>query len=225
MMQDQLSLLERTRYVIGKYAARTDSEDELIMTEMIRFLDRSKAPTQQLDAFLQDLARIVHRLFDFKEVCIGIQDPSDGMFRLRICLGFRGAAQEVRKRTAYSPQELMDEKLYPSTQIGRRTRFYLSENQPFKDSEREAFNRPSLLGKERESIDLMVEGDYIDIFMLDHRMQIIGWLELSNPVNGRWPDKKTIRWLELFVSIAAAVISQRMGARRGNYHIPVVNLV
>lgn len=214
MIEDHLSLFERTRDVIGRYAAGKDSEDEMIMTEMIRFLDRNKAPTQRLDAFLHDLARIIHRLFDFKEVCIGTQDPSDKMFRFKICLGFRGGAQEVRMRTTYSPQELMDEKLYPSTQVGRRTRFYLSENQSFKDFEREAFNRPSLLGKERESTDLMVEGDYIDIFMLDHQMQIIGWLELSNPINGRWPDKKVIRWVELFASIAAAVISQRMGGAK-----------
>ena len=144
------------------------------MGEIIRLLERAKAPTQQLDAFLHDLARTLHKLFDFTEVCVGIQDSSDGMFRYKVCLGFRGGAQEVRKRTAYSPEEMTSEELYPSTQIGRRTRFYLSENQPFKDSEREAFNRPSVLGKERPSEEVMVEGDYIDFFMLDPDREIIG---------------------------------------------------
>lgn len=209
MMPDHLSLLERTRGILERYAMAKDNQDEMIMEEIIHLLERAKTPTQQLDAFLHDLARTLHKLFDFKEVCVGIQDSSDKMFRYKVCLGFRGGAQDVRRRTVYSPQEMTDEELYPATQVGRLTRFYLSENQPFKDSEREAFNRPSLLGKGRESGELMIEGDYIDIFMLDHEREIIGWLELSNPQDGRWPDKKTIRWLELFASVAAPFVLER----------------
>ena len=209
MMRNHLSLIERTRDILGRYAIARDNEDEVIRSEIIGLLDRAKTPMQQLDNFLHDVARTVHKLFDFKEVCVGIQDSSDQMFRYKVCLGFRGGAQDVRKKISYSSQEMTDENLYPSTQVGKRTRFYLSENQPFKDSERESFNQPSNLGKERGSENLMVEGDYIDIFMLDHEKDIIGWLEVSNPKDGKWPDKKTIRWLELIASIAGIVVFQR----------------
>ncbi|MEM2839869.1 MAG: hypothetical protein QXE18_07275 [Thermoplasmata archaeon] len=209
MMRDHVSLLERTRNILEMYSTTRDDDDEVVMGEIIRLLERTKAPTKQLDIFLHDLARTLHKLFEFKEVCVGIQDSSDGLFRYKVVLGFRGGAQEVRRKIAYHPDEITDEKHYPSTQVGKRTRFYLSENQPFKDSEREAFNRPSALGKERESEDSMIEGDYIDVFMLDPEKEIIGWIEVSNPHEGKWPSKKTIRWLELFATIAGAVVFER----------------
>jgi hypothetical protein len=216
MMQEHLSLINRTRTILEKYATSRDSKDEAVMAEIIHLLERAKTPTQQLDAFLHDLARTVRKLFEFSEVCVGIRDTSDGMFRYKVCLGYRVGAQEARKRIVYSPDEMTDDMLYPAVQIGRRTRFYLSENQAFKETEREAFNRPSMLGKERPSDDVMVEGDYIDFFMLDPDREIIGWLELSNPKDGKWPDKRTIRWLELFASIAGAIVYERewSGRRR-----------
>jgi hypothetical protein len=55
----------------------------------------------------------------------------------------------------------------------------------------------------------MIEGDYIDFYMLDPEKEIIGWIEVSNPRDGKLPNSKTIRWLEIIASAAGAIVFER----------------
>jgi hypothetical protein len=79
--------------------------------------------------------------------------------------------------------------------------------------EQKAFNRPALLNKPRMALDEFLEGDYIDIYMYGDGDELIGWVELAGPKNGKIPDGERLMWLELAVAIISRIVWERMYRR------------
>jgi hypothetical protein len=69
------------------------------------------------------------------------------------------------------------------------------------------FNRPSELSKERISIDEMMEGDYLDVYVYGADDEMLGWIEVSYPSDGKFPSREIVRGLELLASVIGLSLS------------------
>ena len=81
-------------------------------------------------------------------------------------------------------------------------------------AEQKTFNRPGLLNKPRQMLDEFVEGDYIDTFMYGPGDELIGWIELASPKDGKIPDGNKLLRLELLASIISRIVWEKMYRRK-----------
>lgn len=199
--QKEVSDLIRKRY---QPVAETD--DEKIIEAFEKFIIESHShPTEQ--AIIQDGAKIIHRLFRFDLVCIGLLNPDDGLFRYEALFGHTKEAEQATKQLKYTLKQMTDPKEYPGVTINKYVEFCLKEDKPYKDNEIASYNRPKALAEIRSSTDSMLEGDYIDVYIyLGNDM--IGWIELEGSRDKKIPSRSTMKWLELFASIIGLALKE-----------------
>lgn len=188
------------------YSPVPENEDERIMVAIIELLDKTQGQFDSTTSFLDLVAKMIHRRFEFTRVSIGLKDRSDGMFRYKVVIGFTGSAEQAHKKRVYSLNDMMDDIKFPALKLGRHTEF-LMESQA--NGERELCNRPSELGKDRSSFDQLKEGELFDVFMYGDKHELIGWLELSGTKKDMLPTRKTIKWIELIAKIVSRVVWER----------------
>ena len=195
-----------TTYLRQQYSPVPESEEERIMEAVIELLDKSQGPFDSTVSFLEQAARMIHRRFEFSRIAIGLKDRTDDLFRYKVFIGFTGSAEQAHRKMAYTQKDMLDDVKFPALKLSRTTEF-LRESQA--EGERELYNRPSELGKERRDKKEFKEGDYFDIFMYGDKHEMIGWFELSRTKNDLLPPRRTIKWLELIAKIVARVIWDR----------------
>jgi len=205
---------ETAKLIRDRYSPIPRDEDEKVMDGIQKLMLIARDPTLPLKAFLDETGRLIHRLFDFREIAIGMKSKNDNLFRYEVLIGFSRDAERARKKLTYTHDEMTDSKKYPGgITIARKTEFMLVELQPYKSGEEDTFNRPSQLTKKRASIEDIIDGDYIDIYFFGRKDEVIGWIELAGTRSGKMPSRSTIRWLELISSIIASVICERDPSR------------
>jgi hypothetical protein len=198
----------------GRYSPIPRDENEKVMDGTQKLMLIARDPTLPLKIFLDEAGRLIHRLFDFREIAIGMKSKSDNLFRYEVLIGFSGEAERARKKLTYTDDDMLDSKKYPNgIVITKKTEFMLVELHPYKPGEEDTYNRPNLLAKQRSSIEDFIEGDYIIIYFFGRKGEVMGWVELSGTRSGKMPSRSTIRWLELISSIIASVICERDPSR------------
>lgn len=198
----------------GRYSPIPRDENEKVMDGTEKLMLIARDPTLPLKIFLDEAGRLIHRLFDFREIAIGMKSKSDNLFRYEVLIGFSGEAERARKKLTYTDDDMLDSKKYPNgIVITKKTEFMLVELHPYKPGEEDTYNRPNLLAKQRSSIEDFIEGDYIIIYFFGRKGEVMGWVELSGTRNGKMPSRSTMRWLELISSIIASVICERDPSR------------
>jgi hypothetical protein len=170
----------------------------------------SKHQKESIATFLLECAMMISKKFEFKEVSIGLKDKTDGLYKYGVMIGALPASQEARKKIAYTLEDMTSDTKYPGFKIGRFSEYCITENP---EVEQKAFNRPALLNKPRMALDEFLEGDYIDIYMYGGGDELIGWVELAGPKNGKIPDGEQLMWLELAVAIISRIVWERMYRR------------
>jgi len=214
MMKGSGASNETAKLIRDRYSPIPRDEDEKVMDGIQKLMLIARDPTLPLKAFLDETGRLIHRLFDFREIAIGMKSKNDNLFRYEVLIGFSRDAERARKKLTYTHDEMTDSKKYPGgITIARKTEFMLVELQPYKSGEEDTFNRPSQLTKKRASIEDIIDGDYIDIYFFGRKDEVIGWIELAGTRSGKMPSRSTIRWLELISSIIASVICERDPSR------------
>ena len=205
---------ETAKMIRGRYSPIPRDENEKVMDGTQKLMLIARDPTLPLKIFLDEAGRLIHRLFDFREIAIGMKSKSDNLFRYEVLIGFSGEAERARKKLTYTDDDMLDSKKYPNgIVITKKTEFMLVELHPYKPGEEDTYNRPNLLAKQRSSIEDFIEGDYIIIYFFGRKGEVMGWVELSGTRSGKMPSRSTIRWLELISSIIASVICERDPSR------------
>jgi hypothetical protein len=205
---------QEARFLLERYAPVASTEDEQVIESLDMLAAHARMPGQSAQAFLNDVARIIYKAFGFKEISIGIREK-DGMFRYAAMVGFRDEANTSRQRPTYTLADMMDKRAYPSTKVDRIFEIHLKEDRSTKEGEEDMYNRPSLIGQERTSPDSMMEGDYIELRILGLNDELLGWVELSSPRDGKFPSRSTVKWLE-FVSIITATFLKLKDQTKGS---------
>ena len=106
-------------------------------------------------------------------------------------------------------EQFTDAAVYKGYMVSKYTKVFLAEDNPWLDSEKEAFDLPSQLGTTRKSLEDYTEGDYTDIHILGKDDEILGWIEFTSTTSKRMLDMSSVRWIEFIGQIiAAALVSQ-----------------
>lgn len=192
-----------------RYSSQTQSVSETLKEETLKFIIESY-DIQSAQQILNSAARLIFRYLDFTQVMIGLRSKEDGLFRHVVILGRTPTAKESLMKLAYTRDEMRVCKRYPGLVISKYCEFSIREDKPFSAEEINAFNRPKLLSKKRDTLLEMGEGDYIDVYIYDGKDDMVGWMELSNPKDGKAPSREMVRWLEMFAQILGLILKGKM---------------
>jgi|YelNatPaOPRAMG01_1025707.scaffolds.fasta_scaffold06713_7 hypothetical protein len=185
---------------------------------IVRVLRGLQKQPFRLDEFLNETAQFIYRQLNIQSLSISVKDV-DGKFRYHAFAGLRKASEEALKKCVYSEHELFDPSKYPHTTISVYTKLFLAENNPYAPGEEETYNRPLMLQQTRKEIDDSIEGDYLDILIFDSKNEVCGYIEISGTKDGKLPDAKTIKWLEVTGSIIGFGIQMDRMERASRRHI------
>ena len=186
-----------------------------ILDQVGGLLVHFQKPQLDMNDLMKDAASLVAKQFSLKGVGIGMRE-ADGVFRYQVLVGYRAETEAATRKLAYTYEQFTNASVYKGTKISKYTKVFLSEDNPWLDNEKDAYNLPSLLGMTRRSLDDYLEGDYIDTHIFGKNDEIIGWIELAGTVSGKLPDMAAIRWIEFIGQLigAAALVRTRESIRR-----------
>lgn len=202
---------EIERVLRRQYNQVPADENERILDGIQKFIDLTHQDRITLHDVIHEAAMAIHRLFPFKEVTIGLRSRVDGKYRYEEVIGHSRVSAEALKKLSYTYDDFFGPRDdYPAIRLSRYTALALVEEQPFRESEKDTYSRPTLLSEVRKSVDDTVEGDYWDIHMYGLKDDLIGWIELGTTKDGKMPSASIIKQLELFAFILSCVIQRMM---------------
>jgi len=188
-----------------RYSQATQSEEQKILDGLQNFIAHIKLGRSSRN-LLQEAARTIHRVFPFQEIAIGIRNPDDGLYRYDTFIGYTREAEEEFKKQAYDLKTFFDPGEFPSVRICKLIDLSIAENEPQMEREQACWNRPALLKVPRKSPDEFTEGDYLDVLVYGEDNELIAWIELSAPRDGKMPSSSTLKGLELFAAVLSLAL-------------------
>jgi len=210
MVENSVRFSEYSRQLREIYSPVARDDTERIMEGIDALLSNSRSRANTTKAFLEDAMKLIYRLFDFREIALGLKDRKDGLYRYEVILGYRKDSEVAYKQLVYKADEMADQKKYPvGVYISRYGEYSMVEGQPYKQGEEETYNRPLMLKKERAAPDDFIEGDYIQIYFYGVKGDYLGWIELSGPKSGKIPPRSTIKWIEFIAQIIGTIVYER----------------
>jgi len=211
MVESGISQNDFKKHVRNKYSERLKNEDEQFMDSIYDFIISNQEKRASLDSFLEDLVKLIQHKFHFREVAIGIIDRSDGMYMYRIIRGLSKKATTNLMGRVYSYDDLADSIKYPYWEFAKN--FEMCSALGEDEEEWETFTRPSYIKEPRKSIDDFIESDYLHIDLCLEKDELIGWIELGRPFDGKLPSRRKIKWLELLGGIVTRIIWEKEFAK------------
>lgn len=170
----------------------------------------------ELKDILQEAADIICESLWVRDVTIGLRSASDGMYRYEVMAGLRDGTWKAHAGIEYTDEQLNDPEIFKGRRISEHTKVFLGEDEPYLGEE-DMFDRPILLKTHRRSMDECMEGDSLETDIIDQKGNLIGWIEVSATKDGKFPDAKAIRWIELIASLLSICIERRSeSAERDN---------
>jgi len=158
-----------------------------------------------LNEVLRTTAKTIYSQFNIKEVSIGLR-CQDGLYRYSAMYGLRDDTWAAHQKLSYNSEQLMDPSTYKWTDISHHTKLFLAEDNPYTANEARTVSEHLMQRSKRKTADDSIEGDYFDIFVYGPKDEILGWIELSGTWEGKFPDARTIRSLEIVSSVLALAI-------------------
>lgn len=160
---------------------------------------------------IQDTVNWVHRQFRLRWCMIGLRSP-DGMYRYEVEAGMRPEAWTLQKTKTYKLTDFAPAaQNYKAGEISKLSRVYLEEENQLSGGDVGVVNRPALLRSRRKTDDETLEADFIDTLILGPKDELLGWIEYSGTLTGKFPDPMTIRFVEAIAPILAAAITAQSG--------------
>lgn len=169
-----------------------------------------------LNELMKAAARSIYSQFNIREVTIALRSPS-GVFRYVAMHGLRSELWAAHQKLAYTKEQVLDPNVYKWTDISSYTKLFLAEDNPYGEEEERTYCEHLMMRSKRSAEDESIEGDYLDIFIYGPRDETLGWIEISGTWNGKIPDVRTIRSLELLSSfLALAIVRHPPGRDKGD---------
>lgn len=159
-----------------------------------------------IEDLLKVAAKSIYSQFNLKEVTIGFRSP-DGLYRYVAMYGVRDDIWAAHQQLIYTEKELFDPARYKWTEISHHTRLFLAEDNPYTVEEAGTRHEHLMMKSKRKTQDDSIEGDYLDVLMYGPKDEILGWIETSGTWDGKIPDARTIRGLEVVSSVLALAIA------------------
>lgn len=154
---------------------------------------------------LKSTAKTIYSQFNIKEVSIGLRSP-DGLYRYVAMYGLRDEVWAAHRNLVYDEKQLMDPNTYKWTEISHHTKLFLAEDNPYTVGEALTRIEHLSMKSKRKTAEDIIEGDYMDVFIYGPKDEILGWIETAGTWDGKVPDTRTIRSLEVLSSVLALAI-------------------
>lgn len=193
----------------ARYSDFSRDDNERILEGIQNFAIRAQNNVA-LHRLLQDAARTVHSLFGFQEVSIGLRNQDDGKYRYEVITGYKKESEDALRRCEYTYDSFVNQREFPSLRITKVLDMNIGDDSPAVDKEKECWNRPIQLNVKRTSPDQFTESDYLDVMMYVSGSDLLGWIEVSAPRDGKMPSGQTLRGLELFSSVLSLAVQCQM---------------
>ena len=189
----------------SRYASATKEESDKIVEGVQSFLSRVPM-NNSMQRLIQDAARTVHSIFGFQEVSVGLKDQETGKYRYYAVVGYTKDAEDALKKVSYTSEEFWSQKEFPGIRVSKILDMLIGENQPSLEKEKKCWNRPTQLVEPRKSAEDFTENDYLDVYLYSTGTDLLGWIEVSAPRDGKMPSGQTLKGLELFASSLAVAV-------------------
>ena len=194
-------------YVETTYSPIPKDQFEKIIDNYVSLIELAGERRQSMDAILEQACRIIFRQFGFREILIGLKSREDFHYRYEKLFGVGSESTDVYKKVRYTTEDMVSQERFPHIKTGKLSELDPVEGLP--EYEKDLFSKKFRLGEARKSQDEFHEGDYFDVWIHGNNGDLVGWVELLNPSDGKLPPRSTIRWIELLASILGAIITQR----------------
>jgi len=193
----------RTNYL----AARSDPSTRIIDGYSALLARFHKHPLVVHD-FVQEAAGFIQKHFRLRWVMIGRKGP-DGIYRYEAMAGVKPDVWEKQRARTYTKEDFAPvvEGFFSAGEISRLTKIYLEEDNPLGEEDLAKINQPELLKSKRRAQEDALEGDFLDTLILSADNDLLGWIDYSGTLTGRFPDSMTIRWVELMSTLLATAMS------------------
>jgi len=195
------------RFLESKYTLIPRDEGERIVQNMMDLLVTGTDTKQTLQTFFDRTMRFIFRHFGFAEVAIGLKEMDADVWRYVAAFGFRKEVEAELFKTRYDRDDMYSQDRYPNIKTGRFSELNVAEGLP--EAETGMYDRPFRWRSKRTSYEDFLPGDFLDFWILDEKREIIGWIEVSGPVDNKQPSRTTVRWLELLASMCSEILRCR----------------
>ena len=210
MSEEKKRFADIHKYLQKKYAIISTGPKDRIYPDIFKFHELTLENEGHFQLLLPELTKTIYRNFEFKEIGIGLLDPTINKLRYMEFLGLTEEARKNLRKCEYTQQEFIDDNLHPGVWISPLSKFFISGEAEYSDWEKHCFNRPYLFSGARENIEDDREGDYIDVFIFGKNRKGLGWFELSNTKTGKIASPESIRWIELIAMMIAPIIQSEI---------------
>jgi signal transduction histidine kinase/uncharacterized protein YigA (DUF484 family) len=162
---------------------------------------------EDISALLQRIAESVRETFGFGRVSLSILDSHKGVFTDHAMAGYAPEDEaEVRRREdAFTVEEMLAD-FREDCRISKSAYFIPVEKQKGSANSFVVVKNKEAALKPRKSPDSWHELDLLYFSLQDRRGEMIGFLQVDYPADGRIPSMETVAEIELFAGIAGVGI-------------------
>ncbi len=162
---------------------------------------------EEIGVFLQRIAESVKDLFGFQLASISMLDEQKGLFTDHAMAGYTQAEIEeiAANQWAFESDQILSD-MTEGNRVSRLCYYVPAERQGGELQQYVAIRDKEAALRPRPSPDAWHELDLLYFALLNRRGDIIGYLQVDYPLDGRIPSKETIEGIELFAGIAAVGI-------------------
>lgn len=157
---------------------------------------------------LESIARGLSDLYGFKYVSIVASDRPGGEMYRRVIIGFPDGAVDARLGE-HIPRDAMVGLLLPEFEVVPHC-FYI----PAEREQLWAYNiyiGEAPAGRVRNRPDAWHEHDSLTLVLADRASEIIGYVSVDGPIDGRVPSHETLRQMQLFVNLVGLALGNMRG--------------
>jgi hypothetical protein len=204
----RIEALLRSRY---RQIPRDDNEK--ILDAVLKFWLQILEGNISRKSMLKEVAGVIHRSLMFQEIAIAVRDEKDNLYRYQVIVGFTKDAVDVMQTQVFSEAEVRAFDRLPGIRVSRLIEFTISEA-PQKIGEEAQFNRPMLAAMPRKADDEFTFGDYMNIYIPGRDDELLGYIEVSGPRDGKLPTGSRMKGLELLAVMTGAALECQADDRK-----------
>lgn len=172
---------------------------------------------EDISALLQRIAESVREIFGFRLVSISILDDARGIFTDHAMAGY---TPEEKAEISGNPQAFARDEIVADfkedCRVSKIAYFIPVEKMTGTLETFAVVHDRERARRSRESPESWHELDLLYFMLLDRRGNLIGYVQVDYPLDGKLPSLETVEEIELFAGIAAVAIENSKMFRRAN---------
>lgn len=184
----------------GDYSVKTPLTTDLL--DIVASIIRVEPLEQTFERILTTIARN----YNMKGMSLGMLDESTGLYAHRATYGYPSDIVKKIQNVAYTYDRMKND-LKEESRLSQACYYVRGDDASMAYDDDFLFvMQPDRLNEPRGSPDDWHELDYIDFVMTDKNGKWIGWLEITEPGDGKVPSRDTLDRIEVLSNLAAIAI-------------------